>query len=80
MNWILHATQLTRPRIQVVYSLFGHSRLKEKKLEWLEGYRRSAPVRIGNDAHDQIQLDVYGEVLDAFYSFSELEPKFDRNT
>lgn len=80
LNWILHATQLTRPRIQVVYSLFGHSRLKEKKLEWLEGYRRSAPVRIGNDAHDQIQLDVYGEVLDAFYSFSELEPKFDRNT
>lgn len=80
LNWILHATQLTRPRIQVVYSLFGHSRLKEKELDWLEGYRSSAPVRIGNEAHDQIQLDVYGEVLDAFYSYSQHEPEFDRNT
>lgn len=80
LNWILHATELTQPRIQVVYSLFGHSKLHERELNWLEGYKSSAPVRIGNKAHDQFQLDVYGEVLDAFYSYSSLEPGFDRKT
>lgn len=80
INWIQHATQLTRPKIQVVYSIFGHARLKEKTLEWLSGYRNSKPVRIGNGAHDQFQLDVYGEVLDAFFTFSSLVDKFDRRT
>jgi GH15 family glucan-1,4-alpha-glucosidase len=80
MNWILHATQLTRPRLQVVYSVYGHTNLTEKTLEWLKGYRNSRPVRIGNEASDQFQLDLYGEVLDAVYVYSRLVKEFDRDT
>lgn len=80
MNWILHATRLTRPKLQVVYSVFGHARLQEKKLNWLKGYRGSVPVRIGNQADSQFQLDVYGEVLDAVYAYSPLVKDLDRNT
>lgn len=80
MNWILHATQLTRPKLQVVYSVFGHASLEEKNLDWLKGYRNSKPVRIGNEADGQFQLDVYGEVLDAFYIYAQLVKKTDRST
>jgi GH15 family glucan-1,4-alpha-glucosidase len=80
MNWILHATQLTRPELQVVYSVYGDARLKEETLEWLAGYKKSQPVRIGNKADVQFQLDVYGEVLDAVYSYSPLVKEFDRNS
>ncbi len=80
MNWILHATQLTRPKIQVVYSVYGHSRLKEKTLDWLCGYKNSKPVRIGNKADGQFQLDIYGEVLDAVYTYAPLVKEFDRNS
>ena len=80
MNWILHATRLTRPRLQVVYSVFGHASLKEKTLDWLSGYMGSRPVRIGNGADGQFQLDVYGEVLDAFFSYAHLVKSFDRDT
>ena len=80
MNWILHATRLTWPKLQVVYSIFGSARLKEKKLDWLNGYRDSKPVRVGNGAHDQLQLDVYGEVLDAVFSYSKLVKEFDRES
>ena len=80
LNWMLHATRLTRPRLQVVYSVFGHASLQEKKLNWLSGYRQSKPVRIGNGADKQFQLDVYGEVLDAVYAYSPLIPAFDRDT
>ncbi|MBF9253764.1 glycoside hydrolase family 15 protein [Pontibacter sp. 172403-2] len=80
MNWILHATQLTRPELQVVYSVFGNASLKEEKLDWLAGYKGSRPVRIGNGADGQFQLDVYGEVLDAVYTYAPLVEDFDRNT
>jgi GH15 family glucan-1,4-alpha-glucosidase len=80
MNWILHATHLTRPKLQVVYSVYGHTALKETSLEWLTGYRNSLPVRIGNGAADQFQLDLYGEVLDAVYVYSKLIREFDRST
>ena len=80
MNWILHATQLTRPKVQVVYSVYGRATIKEKILDWLKGYRNSRPVRIGNEAGGQSQLDVYGEVLDAFYTYSPLVEDFDRHT
>lgn len=79
MNWILHATQLTQPKLQVVYSVYGHSNLKEEKtIDWLSGYRNSRPVRIGNKADVQFQLDVYGEVLDAYYTYAPLVKEFDR--
>lgn len=80
MSWILHATQLTRPKLQVVYSVFGHSKLAEKNCDWLSGYKNSKPVRIGNAAHEQFQLDVYGEVLDAIFKFSDLVENFDRDS
>ncbi|MDX5346855.1 MAG: glycoside hydrolase family 15 protein [Hymenobacteraceae bacterium] len=79
-SWILHATQLTRPKLQVVYSVFGHSSLKENKLNWLSGYLNSRPVRIGNGADEQFQLDVYGEVLDAIYAYSSLIKSFSNDT
>lgn len=80
MNWILHATRLTRPQLQVVYSVFGHARLKERTLDWLSGYKKSTPVRTGNGADSQFQLDIYGEVLDAIYTYAPLVNEFDRNS
>lgn len=80
MNWILHATQLTRPQVQVVYSIFGIANLKEKELSWLSGFKNSSPVRIGNKADQQFQLDVYGEVLDAIYLYSDLIDEFDNDS
>ncbi len=80
MNWILHATRLTSPKLQVVYSVFGDARLKEFHLDWLSGFKNSKPVRVGNGAYNQHQLDVYGEVLDAFFSYSKLIPEFDNGS
>ncbi|MDO6388521.1 glycoside hydrolase family 15 protein [Pontibacter sp. BT731] len=80
MNWILHATRLTRPALQVVYTVFGHASLKEKTLDWLSGYQNSKPVRVGNGADGQFQLDVYGEVLDAVYAYAPLVKRFDDDT
>src|SRR5438270_1344199 len=63
VDWMLYATRLTHPRLQVLYDVFGESRISEKEMKHLEGYLQSAPVHVGNDAHDQFQLDIYGEVL-----------------
>ncbi|MHB1415506.1 MAG: glycoside hydrolase family 15 protein [Chloroflexota bacterium] len=65
MQWSLHATRLTQPRLQAMYSLYGESRLPERTLGHLEGYACSRPVRTGNNAHGQLQLDVYGEFMAA---------------
>ncbi|MFC5270253.1 glycoside hydrolase family 15 protein [Adhaeribacter terreus] len=80
MDWILHATRLTQPELQVVYSVFGHASLQETTLNWLTGFNNSKPVRIGNGAHDQFQLDVYGEVLDAVYEYAPLVKEFARDS
>ena len=63
-SWILHATQLTHPRLQVLYRLDGRADAAERSLP-LSGYRGSRPVRVGNGAAGQTQLDVYGELLEA---------------
>lgn len=63
LEWLLHATRLTWPRLQVLYDVYGEARVKEQTLDHLEGYRGSRPVRIGNGAWDQSQLDVYGSVI-----------------
>jgi GH15 family glucan-1,4-alpha-glucosidase len=63
LNWLLHATRLTWPELQVMYDVYGRTHLQEKELEHFEGYRGSRPVRIGNGAYSQHQLDVYGEVV-----------------
>lgn len=80
MNWIIHATRLTHPRLQVMYNVFGIAKLKEKVAHWLPGYRQSRPVHIGNAAYQQHQLDVYGEVLDAVSYYARALPSFDRST
>lgn len=58
-------------RLGIMYGIDGHLQLEEKVLEHLEGYRQSAPVRIGNDAYGQLQLDIYGELLDSVYLFNK---------
>lgn len=70
MGWLLHATRLTRPELQVVYHIFGESRLQEMELPHLAGYGGARPVRIGNGAWNQLQLDVYGEVVQAAWYFA----------
>lgn len=62
LGWMLHATRLTWPELRIVYDLVGRTDLEEFVLPQLAGYRGSRPVRIGNGAYDQRQLDVYGEV------------------
>jgi GH15 family glucan-1,4-alpha-glucosidase len=63
VNWLLHATRLTWPRLNVMYDVFGRTDLVEQELPHLTGYRGSRPVRIGNGAATQQQLDVYGELV-----------------
>jgi GH15 family glucan-1,4-alpha-glucosidase len=77
---MLHATRLTWPELQVLYDVFGEAKLPERELAHLEGYAGSRPVRIGNDAHDQLQLDVYGEVIDAAALFLDHGGRFDHDT
>lgn len=69
LSWLLHSTRTTHPKLQVCYDVYGRSNLGEDELDHLEGYRGSRPVRIGNDAQSQLQLDLYGEVLDAVHKF-----------
>jgi GH15 family glucan-1,4-alpha-glucosidase len=78
LSWMLHATRLTHPELQVVYDVYGRTGLKERQLTNLGGYRDSRPVRIGNAAGDQFQLDVYGEVLDAAERYASMGGVIDR--
>ena len=64
-RWLLRALAGTPEQVQVMYGIQGERRLTELELPWLPGYAGSAPVRIGNAAHAQFQLDIWGEVLDA---------------
>jgi len=63
--WLVHTTRLTWPRLQVLYDVHGRTDLPECELSHWEGYARSRPVRIGNGAARQLQLDTYGGVLSA---------------
>jgi GH15 family glucan-1,4-alpha-glucosidase len=68
--WLLHASQLTHPRLQPLYRLDGGSLARERRLS-LAGYRDSQPVRAGNAATDQLQLDTYGELLQTAWLYAE---------
>jgi len=65
--WLLRAAAGDPADLQIMYGVAGERRLTELELDWLPGYEESRPVRLGNDASRQLQLDVYGEVLDALY-------------
>jgi GH15 family glucan-1,4-alpha-glucosidase len=67
-EWLLRAVAGLPSEIQVMYSIRGERRLPEFELPWLDGFAGSKPVRIGNAAHTQRQTDIYGEIMDAFYS------------
>lgn len=68
LGWMLHATRLTWPELQIVYDVVGRTDLEEFELPDFAGYKNSRPVRIGNGAYSQLQLDVYGEVVIAAHS------------
>ncbi len=65
--WLRRAVAGDPADLQIMYGIAGERRLDELQLEWLPGYERSAPVRVGNAASEQVQLDVYGEVLEAAF-------------
>ncbi|HWN20576.1 MAG TPA: glycoside hydrolase family 15 protein [Gaiellaceae bacterium] len=66
-SWLLRAVAGDPDDLQIMYGPAGERRLTELELPWLEGYEGSRPVRVGNGASEQFQLDVYGEVLDVLY-------------
>jgi GH15 family glucan-1,4-alpha-glucosidase len=66
-NWLLRAAAGAPEQTQIMYNLDGARRLTEFDLDWLPGYEGSRPVRVGNAASDQLQLDVYGEVLNSLF-------------
>jgi GH15 family glucan-1,4-alpha-glucosidase len=65
--WLLRAIAGSPEQLSILYGVAGERRLPELTLDWLPGYENSKPVRTGNAAHEQFQLDVPGEVLDALY-------------
>jgi GH15 family glucan-1,4-alpha-glucosidase len=70
-EWLLRAAAGAPAQLQIMYGLAGERRLTEYEVDWLPGYERSRPVRIGNAAHGQLQLDVYGEVMDVLHQARE---------
>ena len=66
-HWLLRAIAGSPKQLQIMYGVAGERRLTEWEVPWLPGYENSAPVRIGNGAHGQLQLDVFGEVMDALH-------------
>jgi GH15 family glucan-1,4-alpha-glucosidase len=80
VSWLLHSTRLTQPELQVLYDVHGNQPAPERTLEHLAGHRGSRPVRVGNGAADQLQLDVYGEVIDAVAHFVRSGGRLDRET
>jgi GH15 family glucan-1,4-alpha-glucosidase len=66
-NWLLRAVAGAPAHMQIMYGIMGQRRLLEWEADWLPGYEGALPVRVGNAAHAQVQLDVYGELIDAFH-------------
>lgn len=66
-NWLLRAVAGSPSDMQIMYGIMGQRRLLEWEATWLPGYEGARPVRVGNAAHVQLQLDVFGELIDAFH-------------
>jgi GH15 family glucan-1,4-alpha-glucosidase len=83
LTWMLHTTRLTHPELSVMYTVFGRIVPREQELKNLSGYFGSPPVRIGNGARNQLQLDIYGETVEATAQYAEYDDyfgSFDRMT
>ena len=79
-NWLLRAVAGAPAHMQIMYGIMGQRRLLEWEADWLPGYEGAQPVRIGNAAHAQLQLDVYGELMDAFHQSRMAKLKLDDGT
>jgi GH15 family glucan-1,4-alpha-glucosidase len=77
-RWLLRAVAGDPADVQIMYGVAGERRLSEFEVTWLAGYEGSQPVRVGNAASEQLQLDVYGEVLDCLYQARVHGVEFDR--
>ena len=66
-DWLLRALAGSPEQVQIMYGLAGERQLQEWTVDWLSGYEGSRPVRVGNAASNQLQLDIYGEMLDGFF-------------
>jgi GH15 family glucan-1,4-alpha-glucosidase len=80
IHWLLHASRLTRPRLHVLYTLDGNPGPTEREVPEAAGYRGSRPVRVGNAASHQHQLDVYGWVLDAAWGMVRSDLRLNAET
>jgi GH15 family glucan-1,4-alpha-glucosidase len=78
--WFMHASRLSEPRLRVLYRVDGGVQRGETEAEGLPGYRGSRPVRLGNGAADQVQLDIYGSVLDGVWRYSQQGGRVDKDT
>jgi GH15 family glucan-1,4-alpha-glucosidase len=76
-NWLLRAVAGSPGNMQIMYGIMGQRRLLEWEASWLPGYEGAQPVRVGNAAHAQLQLDVYGELIDAFHQSRVAELQLD---
>ena len=79
-NWLRRAVAGAPAGMQIMYGIMGQRRLLEWEADWLPGYEGAQPVRIGNAAHAQLQLDVYGELMDAFHQSRVTKLKLDDGT
>jgi len=79
-DWLLRAVAGSPDNMQIMYGIMGQRRLLEWEAGWLPGYEGAQPVRVGNAAHAQLQLDVYGELIDAFYQSRLAELKLDQGS
>jgi GH15 family glucan-1,4-alpha-glucosidase len=79
-NWLLRAVAGSPANMQIMYGIMGQRRLLEWEATWLPGYEGAKPVRIGNAAHAQLQLDVYGELIDAFHQSRMANLKLDEGS
>jgi GH15 family glucan-1,4-alpha-glucosidase len=79
-NWLLRAVAGSPANMQIMYGIMGERRLLEWEAAWLPGYEGAQPVRVGNAAHAQLQLDVYGELIDAFHQSRVAQLKLDEGS
>ena len=80
VSWLLHATRLTHPEMRTLYDVYGRMPARERVIASAAGYRGARPVRVGNAAADQLQLDCYGEVIDAVAHLARVVGGISRET